>query len=78
MLCFGEAFLQGFDAFNWSFDNDKNIAISKDANIMKRLEKLSRDYNTDLAFGYLEIDGEDLYSSYAIIIEGKLTYNIVE
>ena len=29
MLCFGEAFLQGFDAFNWNYDNDKNIAISK-------------------------------------------------
>ncbi len=75
ILCFGEAFLQGFDAFSWSFDIDKNVAISKDSNVMKRLEKVSRDYNIDLAFGYLEIDGEDLYSSYAIIIDGKLTYN---
>lgn len=75
MLCFGEAFLQGFDAFNWSFNIDKNIAISNDSATMKRLEKLSKDYNTDLSFGYLEIDGEDLYSSYAIIIDGKLTYN---
>ena len=40
MLCFGEAFLQGFDAFNWNYDNDKNIAISKDSNTMKRLEQL--------------------------------------
>ena len=75
MLCFGEAFLQGFDAFSWNYDNDKNIAISKDSNIMKRLEQMSKDYNTDLAFGYLEIDNEDLYSSYAIITDGKLTYN---
>lgn len=75
ILCFGEAFLQGFDAFNWNYDNDKNIAISKDSNIMKKLEQMSKDYNIDLAFGYLEIDNEDLYSSYAIIIDGKLTYN---
>ena len=75
ILCLGEAFLQGFDAFNWNYDNDKNIAISKDSNIMKKLEQMSKDYNIDLAFGYLEIDNEDLYSSYAIIIDGKLTYN---
>lgn len=75
ILCFGEAFLQGFDSFNWNYDNDKNIAISKESEIMKRLEKKSKDYNIDFAFGYLEIDNEDLYSSYAIIINGKLTYN---
>lgn len=75
MLCFGEAFLQGFDAFKWDYAKDKNIAISKDSNIMKSLEKMSKDYNIDLAFGYLEIDEDELYSSYAIIINGKLSYN---
>lgn len=75
MLCFGEAFLQGFDAFKWDYEIDKNIAISKDSNIMKSLEKMSKDYDIDLAFGYLEIDADELYSSYAIIINGKLTYN---
>lgn len=75
ILCFGEAFLQGFDAFNWNYEHDKVIAISKDSATMKRLEQMAKDYNIDLAFGYLEIDNEDLYSSYAIIIDGKLTYN---
>lgn len=75
MLCFGEAFLQGFDAFNWNYDNDKKIAITKDSNIMKRLEQMSKEYNIDLAFGYLEIENEDLYSSYAIIVDGKLRHN---
>ena len=75
ILCFGEAFLQGFDTFNWNYEHDKVIAISKDSATMKRLEQISKDYNIDLAFGYLEIDNEDLYSSYAIIIDGKLTYN---
>ena len=75
ILCFGEAFLQGFDAFNWNYEHDKVIAISKDSATMKRLEQISKDYNIDLAFGYLEIDKDNLYSSYAIIINGKLTYN---
>ena len=75
MLCFGETFLQGFDAFDWNYEHDKDIAINKDSATMKRLEQISKDYNIDLAFGYLEKENEDLYSSYAIIIDGKLTYN---
>lgn len=75
MLCFGEAFIQGFDAFKWNWKKDKNIAISKDSSTMKRLEQMSKNYHIDLAFGYLEVDNEDLYSSYAIIMNGKLTYN---
>lgn len=75
LLCFGEAFLQGFDAFNWSYENDKNIAVSQNSTIMKKLEKMSKDYKIDLAFGYLEIDDDELYSSYAIIVDGKITYN---
>ena len=53
MLCFGETFLQGFDAFNWNYNHDIEIAISNDSDIMKRLEQLSLDSNIDLAFGYL-------------------------
>ncbi len=75
MLCFGEAFLQGFDAFNWNYEYDKAIAITKDSSIMKKLEQLSFNNKIDLAFGYLEKEDDSLYSSYAIIINGKLTYN---
>ena len=75
MLCFGETFLQGFDAFDWNYEHDKDIAINKDSDVMKNFEQLSLDNNIDLAFGYLEKENEDLYSSYAIIISGKLTYN---
>lgn len=42
---------------------------------MKYLEQLSKDNYIDLCFGYLEKDSENLYSSDAIIINGKLTYN---
>lgn len=75
MLCFGEAFLQGFDAFNWNYNHDKDIAITQSSKTMKRLEKLSLDNKVDLGIGYLEKEEDKLYSSYAIIIEGKLKYN---
>lgn len=75
LMCFGEAFLQGFDAFDWHYANDKTVAISKDSNTMQRMENLSKQYATDLAFGYLEADGDNLYSSYVVIIDGKLAFN---
>jgi len=75
MLCFGEGFLQGFDAFNWHYNHDKDIAISQDSKTMKRLEKLSLDNKIDLGIGYLEREDDKLYCSYAIIIDGKLKYN---
>lgn len=75
MLFFGEAFLQGFDSLNWKYENDKNVAINKRSSIMKRIENLSLKYGIDLAFGYIEKDHQNIYSSYGIIIDGKLSYN---
>ena len=75
LLCFGEAFLQGFDAFKWDYSIDKTIAITKDSLIMKEIESYSKKYNVDLLFGYLEKDGEYLYSSSAFIENGKLVHN---
>ena len=28
LVCFGEAFLQGFDSLSWKYDIDKDIAVS--------------------------------------------------
>ena len=75
MICFGEAFLQGFDAFNWEYSHDKDIAITQDSKTMKRLEEISFNNKVDLGIGYLEKDEDKLYCSYAIIIDGKLKYN---
>lgn len=75
LLCFGEAFLQGFDAFCWSYDTDKTIAVSQQSTEIKQIEQLSKRYATDIAFGYLEKDGDKLFSSYAVVIDGKLAHN---
>lgn len=28
MICFGEAFLQGFDSLSWNYEKDKEMALS--------------------------------------------------
>ena len=75
MLCFGESFLQGFDALCWSFEKDRLIAIERHGETMRRIEKMSRTYNIDIIFGYFELDGGSIYSSCAVIEHGRLTHN---
>ena len=75
MLCFGEAFLQGFDAMSFSYERDCDTAISQDDERMHRLEEYSTNAGVDLAFGYYERAGEAVYSSYAVIIDGRLAHN---
>ena len=75
LLCFGETFLQGFDALTWDYERDKHIAVSQDSPIMGRICDLTVQYGTDLLFGYIEREGEFLYSSCAVIEKGKLIHN---
>lgn len=75
LLCFGEAFLQGFDSLSWNYETDKDIAIERDSALMKELSAMTLQYGIDLLFGYLERDGETIYSSCAVLEQGKLSYN---
>lgn len=75
LLCFGETFLQGFDALSWNYETDKNIAVTKDSPTMQKLCQLTLAYHTDLLFGYIEREGESLYSSCAVIEKGKIIHN---
>jgi N-carbamoylputrescine amidase len=75
LLCFGEAVLQGFDSLCWKYDTDKDMAVSADSEIMNRLKSFTIQYGLGIAFGYIERDGESLYSSYAVIDAGKIIHN---
>lgn len=75
LLCFGEAFLQGFDALGWEYEIDKHIAVSTDSEIMIRLCEMTLKYKIDLLFGYIEKHSDSLYASCAVIENGKLIYN---
>lgn len=75
LLCFGETFLQGFDALSWKYEQDKDIAISADSPVMEQLRGLTLQYGVDLLFGYIERCGDAIYSSCAVIENGKLLRN---
>lgn len=75
LLCFGESFLQGFDALTWQYEHDRDVAISRDSSVMDRLKALTLRYGVDLLFGYVERDGESLYSSCAVLERGSLICN---
>jgi len=47
LLCFGEAFLQGFDSLSWDYENDQHVAISVDCPIMHELRNLTVGYKVD-------------------------------
>lgn len=75
LLCFGESFLQGFDALHWNYDHDKEIAITQTSAIMRKLCEATLRYQVDLALGYIEKSQDRLYSSYAVIERGRLLHN---
>ena len=75
MLCFGEAFLQGFDALCWDYDTDRKTALELSSEAMARLKTWTVQYGICLAAGYIERDQEKLYSSYVVIADGKIIHN---
>ena len=75
LLCFGEAFLQGFDSLCWDYAADRETAVTADSPVMARLKAWTRQYGVALLFGYIEREGDRLYSSCAVLDDGALVYN---
>ncbi|MBQ6333844.1 MAG: carbon-nitrogen hydrolase family protein [Erysipelotrichaceae bacterium] len=75
LLCFGEAFLQGFDALCWDYKADKDIALELSSDIIAQLQSWTIRYGISLATGYIEKDREKLYSSYIVISDGRIIHN---
>lgn len=75
LLCFGESFLQGFDSLNWSYEHDRQIAVSDDSPTMRKLCSMTVQYGIDLLLGYIEKCDDHIYSSCAFIEKGKITHN---
>lgn len=67
LVCFGEAFLQGFDCLSWNYQIDKNIAISVDSTDINDLRNYAKEKSIALAFGYIEINYGAIFSSYIFI-----------
>ena len=75
VLCFSEAFLQGFDALCWEYDTDREIAVERSSEVFMQLRQWTVQYNTALIVGYIEKDGDKLYSSCAVLSDGEIVHN---
>ncbi len=75
LLCFGEAFLQGFDALSWDYETDRSIALELSSETMGQLRAWTIQYGISLLTGYLEKDGDTLYSSCAAVSGGRIVHN---
>lgn len=72
LVCFGETFLQGFDCCEWEYDRDRNMAVSVDSDVFRSVLRMSAEIGVDVLFGFVELDGETIYSSAALVTEGRL------
>lgn len=75
LLRFGETFLQGFNALSWNYEADREVAVSTDSEIFRQLGGLTLEYGVDLLLGYIEGADGGIYSSCAVIGQGKLLHN---
>lgn len=75
LLCFGEAYLQGFDSLCWDYTIDKKIALELNSEPIFQLCKWSKTYGMALLTGYIEKEKEQLYSSCIVIENGKILCN---
>ena len=75
LLCFGEAFLQGFDALCWDYDTDKLIALELSSETITQLREWTVRYGVSLLTGYIEKDRDKLYSSCVVISDGQIVHN---
>ena len=75
LICFGEAFLQGFDSLNWNYEHDLQVAISIDSPLMNEIKLLTKEMGIDLLLGYIEKEETDIYSSCILISKADVIYN---
>lgn len=67
LLCFGESFLQGFEGLSWEYEQDRSRALTVDSAPIQQIVRLAEHYHCGLSFGFIEREGEVLYSSNLVI-----------
>lgn len=72
LVCFGEAFLQGFDSLCWDYDTDRTMALTRDDAPIRRIREASRSLGVDVLFGFIEREGDALYSSCMLVERGEI------
>lgn len=75
LICFGESYLQGFDCLEWDYAADCTMAVSQESREIRRIREASARLGIDVMFGYIEREGETLYSSCMLVEQGEITRN---
>ena len=75
LLCFGEAYLQGFDSLCWDYETDKNMAVALDSAPIRQLCAWTKKYGVALLTGYMERAQDSIYSSCVVIADGQILHN---
>lgn len=75
LLCFGEAFLQGFDSLCWGYEIDRAMAEELSSETIRQLCRLTVQYGIALLVGYFEKKRECVYSSCAVLAHGAIVHN---
>ncbi len=63
LIVFGEAFLQGFYALDFTYERDINIAISIADSMIEEIKQEAKRCNVAISFGFIEKEDEYIYSS---------------
>lgn len=74
LVCFGEAFLQGFNALSWRYEEDREIALTDASPELAQIRRWTQEIGIDVLFGYNERADETIYSTCALMAEGKLIH----
>lgn len=75
LVLFGETFLQGFECLSWVYEKDKDIAVTQDCELIGEIRQAAIENDIAVSFGYVERDGERLYSSQLTIGRNGETIN---
>lgn len=75
LVLFGETFLQGFESLSWVYEKDKDIAVTQDSAVIGEIRAAAEQNRVAVSFGYVERDGESLYSSQLTIGNDGQTIN---
>lgn len=75
LLCFGESFLQGFDALTWDYEKDRQIAVTQEDPCIRQLCARTSFFGVDLLFGYFEREENRIYSSCLLLGDGRILHN---
>ncbi|MCK9477382.1 MAG: carbon-nitrogen hydrolase family protein [Candidatus Muirbacterium halophilum] len=67
LICFGEAFIQGFDALKWDFDVDRNVAVDVNSSEIFFIRSAASRFSVAISVGFIEFCDGLIYSSNIVI-----------